>query len=71
MTRIFAAVTLATVMLISTAAMHSAFASSGADNESLDNIAAMFSTGIEVSALLPIVLLVALLIAGMGVLARA
>lgn len=70
MSRIFAAVALASVLLIGAGALTAADDSVDSESELLNDILQMFATSLELSALLPLALLVGLLLATLGVFGR-
>ena len=70
MSRIFAAVTLATVMLLGVAVLSAAYEDVDSDATAFEDITEIFATSIELTMLVPIALLIGLLLAALGVLAR-
>jgi len=68
MSRIVAAVTVGATLLIGSAALGSALEET--DAGLADDLAPLFSTGFELGSVVPILLLVGLLIAALGVMAR-
>ena len=71
MSRIFATVALATVLLGGAVALGVAQDESGSESEQVDEIAEIFATSIDISVWLPLVLVVGLMLATLGVFARA
>lgn len=71
MSRIFAITTLSIVLLAGTAMISVAYDNSSAQSEQLDGIVELFATGLDAAVVLPIALGVGLLLACLGVLARA
>jgi len=70
MSRIFAAVATGAALLIGVAAVGSALDSSDSDAAELDPIAEIFATGLELGVIVPMLLIIGLLIATLGVMAR-
>lgn len=70
MSRIFAIATIGTVLLVGAAALGSAAENSGAEDPLMDDILAIFGTGLELGALVPLVLIVGLFLAILGVYGR-
>ncbi|WP_435551958.1 hypothetical protein [Natrinema sp. CGMCC1.2065] len=70
MTRIFAIVTLGVALLAGGGAISVAYQESSADSAQMDGIAELFASGVEISTILPFVMMVGLVIATLGVLAR-
>jgi len=70
MSRIFAAVTVVTLALVGTAAMSASYESNDIANASAPahDLAPMMATGLDITALVPVVLLVGLALAAAGVL---
>jgi len=71
MSRIFALMTVGIVLLAGGTAVSVGYQESGASSAQLDGIAQLFATGIEISTILPIAMAVGLVLASLGVLARA
>lgn len=71
MSRIFAIMTLGIALLAGGGAISIAYQESGADSAQLDSIANLFGSGIEIATILPIAMAIGLLLATLGVMARA
>ena len=70
MSRIFAAVAVGVALLGGAAAISAAIDESGSEADAFDPIAEFFSTGLELGILVPLALIIGLLLATLGVMAR-
>lgn len=70
MSRIFALVTVGTVLFVGAAALGSATENSGSNSELMTDMVGIFGSGLEIGALVPLVLVIALMFGVLGVLAR-
>jgi len=70
MSLIFVTVAVALVLLIGAIVLNTAAGNSGSSAAELDSIVDIFGTGLEVGALLPMVLLIGLFFAVLGVWSR-
>jgi len=70
MSRIFAAVSVSTILLVTTAAVGSAITETETEHELFDDVVGIVTTGLDLTTLVPFVLFAALLLAAVGVMAR-
>ena len=70
MSRIFVLVALSTVLLVGAAAIGSSADNTETSNPLQDDLLQIFATGLDLTALVPLVLIVGLIIATLGVFAR-
>ena len=70
MSQIFVIAAVALLLLVAAVVFNTAVDNSGSEAESLDAIVDILGTGIEVGALVPIIILIALFVAVLGVWAR-
>jgi len=70
MTRIFALVTVAGGLLLATAAWGAAYDTTESSDPLLDDILAIFGSGVDVALLVPLVLAVGLVIAVLGAMSQ-
>lgn len=70
MTRIFALVTVAGGLLVATAAWAAAYDTTESSDPLLDDILAIFGSGVDVALLVPLVLAVGLVIAVLGAMSQ-
>jgi len=70
MTRIFALVTVAGGLLLATAAWGAAYDTTESSDPLLDDILAIFGSGVDVALLVPLVLAVGLVIAVLGTMSQ-
>jgi len=70
MSRIFALVSVSTILLVATVAVGSGITESDAEGEQFDAVTGLIATQMEVTALVPLLLGIALLLAVIGVFAR-
>jgi hypothetical protein len=70
MSRIFALVSVATMLLIGSAAFGASYESSSANSTVQTQMVELLGTGLDIGSLIPLILLAGLMMAVLGVLAR-